>query len=528
LRKVNLSPWGPLARTATPVAPVAPPIRLPGSRARTTQLAALALSYLSIALLIRGISIGDPVIHIDEQFYLLVGDRMLHGALPYVDIWDRKPIGLFLLYAGIRLLGGVGIYQYQAVALASAAATALVVHRLARMIAPPAGAWLAGVAYLLYLSAFNCFGGQAPVFYDLPMALAALLLVRAATGDAERLALRGFGAMALVGLAIQIKYTAVFEGFAFGLVLVWRALGSPWRDGRVVVATTLWAGTALAPTLAAWGWYAAIGHGAEFAQANFLSIFAREESFAGSLIRLGREGAALGFFPLAIFGLPHARPPAGGDHPAALPLLRLWGIAACAGFLVFGTWYDHYVAPLLVPLSVLAAPRLGDWRRTAYAVLLIGFGVIAAAYTTTREMRTHGNAAQIDRIADLIGSELNGGCAYLNEGDPILYHLTGACLATRWPFPNHLAGTVDQHALGVDLAAETTRIMASRPAVVMISALPISQPTDTTTRAIVLRGLTRNYMLYAKTRVGTHSYLLYRLRPARIKGKPVDPRLASG
>src|SRR3546814_2283430 len=39
------------------------------------------------------------------------------GATPYVDIWDRKPVGLFLLYSGIRLLGGDGIVQYQIVAL---------------------------------------------------------------------------------------------------------------------------------------------------------------------------------------------------------------------------------------------------------------------------------------------------------------------------------------------------------------------------------------------------------------------------
>ena len=66
-------------------------------------------------------SFGNPVIGSDEgdeQFYLLVGDRMLHGLLPYVDVWDRKPVGLFLVYAAIRLLGGEGIWQYQLAATA--------------------------------------------------------------------------------------------------------------------------------------------------------------------------------------------------------------------------------------------------------------------------------------------------------------------------------------------------------------------------------------------------------------------------
>ncbi|BCI72928.1 hypothetical protein SPKIRA_37580 (plasmid) [Sphingomonas paucimobilis] len=61
-----------------------------------------------VALVARARTFGNPVIGFDEQFYLLVGDRVLHGALPYVDIFDRKPIGLFLLYAGARSLGATG------------------------------------------------------------------------------------------------------------------------------------------------------------------------------------------------------------------------------------------------------------------------------------------------------------------------------------------------------------------------------------------------------------------------------------
>src|SRR3546814_4921596 len=86
-----------------------------------------ALLFLMAALItvaVRAVGIGDIVAHGDEQFYLLIGDRMLNwGATPYVDIWDRKPVGLFLLYSGIRLLGGDGIVQYQIVALLAVVVT---------------------------------------------------------------------------------------------------------------------------------------------------------------------------------------------------------------------------------------------------------------------------------------------------------------------------------------------------------------------------------------------------------------------
>src|SRR3546814_14232447 len=89
---------------------------------------ATAVILVAAAFALRGRYFGIPHLHVDEQFYLLVGDRILnHGAIPYVDIWDRKPVGLFLLYAGIRLLGGDGIVQYQVVATLFAAATAILI-----------------------------------------------------------------------------------------------------------------------------------------------------------------------------------------------------------------------------------------------------------------------------------------------------------------------------------------------------------------------------------------------------------------
>ena len=99
------------------------PARLSGAHARI----GIFLLLLVIAFAIRARDFGNPIIHVDEQYYLLVGDRMLHGAVPYIDIWDRKPVGLFLIFAAIRLLPGDGILAYQLVATLVAAATASLV-----------------------------------------------------------------------------------------------------------------------------------------------------------------------------------------------------------------------------------------------------------------------------------------------------------------------------------------------------------------------------------------------------------------
>src|ERR1044072_6180521 len=71
---------------------------------------------LACAFLLRSALFGDPFAGYDEQFYLLTGSRMLHGAIPYVDIWDRKPIGPFLTHAFAASFGGNGVLAYQLLA----------------------------------------------------------------------------------------------------------------------------------------------------------------------------------------------------------------------------------------------------------------------------------------------------------------------------------------------------------------------------------------------------------------------------
>ena len=93
----------------------------------------VGLVFLVIVLLsvmVRWQTFGNPAIGFDEQFYLLVGDRMWHGVIPYVDIFDRKPIGLFIIYAIADVIGKDGFLQYKVIALVSVVATAYLIYRV--------------------------------------------------------------------------------------------------------------------------------------------------------------------------------------------------------------------------------------------------------------------------------------------------------------------------------------------------------------------------------------------------------------
>jgi hypothetical protein len=313
------------------------------------------LALIAITLLTRAWVFGNPVFYLDDQFYLFVGDRILDGQLPYIDIWDRKPIGLFLIYA-VAALFPDPVLAYQLLATLFVGLTASILFILARRFASFGAALAGAAAYPAWLLVFAGIGGQSPVFYNLPMLVAAVwVLARYNRPDHWRLTRDGCAIMLLAGLSMQIKYSAVFEGVFFGLSLLW--IG--WLRGRSVPRLAgdgaVWIVVALIPTLAAWGAFAWLGHGDEFVQANFLSVLSDTYLFAPALARLA--GLLAGLVPLGIctwFGWRHWRRE-NGAKARKVRWLFAWALASFLGFLAFGLYYDHYLLPLLPPLCLLAA-----------------------------------------------------------------------------------------------------------------------------------------------------------------------------
>ena len=479
-----------------------------------------AIALLATALIIRAPQFGNPLIHVDEGFYLLVGDRMLQGALPYVDIWDRKPIGLFLIYAAARLPGGDGIIAYQIAATLCAAATAVTIAAIVRRMGDRIAALTAGAMYLFMINIAGGIGGQSPVFYNALVAGAVWLTLRATQDSAMTAAAlrhRALVPMLLLGVAMQIKYSVAFEGAFVGLAWLWTARRRGASRGALAVSALMWMAVAIAPTALAWLAYALIGHGDAFVYANFLSILERGHEPARVLLaRLG-DTAKLIALPVmclaaAIVLKPWRNRP---DGAATFAFCLAWLAAAGAGYLAFGSYFDHYVLPLLVPLSVCAGPLFAYRRRhigraAAAAILLIGG--ISAVVAGQRVLAWRGGAPVMERMVQATGDRAGRGCIYIYRGDPILYHLTRSCLPSRYAFPTHLTLVREAPALGVDPAAEVRRILAARPEVIVDTRydLDFGDNSAAIDRAVLAR-LARDYHPVATIRVRLATIRLYRL-----------------
>ncbi|TCP89991.1 hypothetical protein C8J42_104219 [Sphingomonas sp. PP-CE-1A-559] len=465
-----------------------------------------AILLLLVAFALRSPFFGNPVIHSDEQFYLLVGDRLLHGAWPFVDIFDRKPVGLFLIFAGIRSVGGDGVLMYQLAATLVAAATAFLVARIVSRLssndANPVASVGAALIYLVWIIVFDGAGGQSAIWGNALMAAAALLVLDTTRGH-RHISLRGAGAMLLIGLAMQIKYTAMFEGIFFGLTLVWAAYRDGRSIGRLMADAALWIGAALFPTALAWAVYAAAGRGDAFVFANFLSIFGQQDddTLSSNLLKLlGGVGMSL---PLAWLAWRGRR---AGSFALG------WLAAAVIAILIMHTFELLYLLPLALPLSVAAGTGLsGPTVRTTMVRLaaVLVFGALAATIMTSVRIGRRGNARQIAQLVQMIGQQPRG-CMFAYGSEPILYFLTRSCLPTPYIFRSHLGQTAESHGTGVDPVVEVARLLAARPGVIVVRAP--KPTTNLATQALVLRAIATRYRLVGSVKIGGLPQSVYRLR----------------
>lgn len=416
------------------------------------------LILLGVAIVARAVTFGNPILHVDEQFYFVTARAMSDGTVPYVDIWDRKPIGLFALYLPAAAIGWPGgILAYQAMALAAAVATAGLIARLAERAGWRPGALVAAILYLLWLNFAEGQGGQAPVFYNLLVVGAVLVL----SGGASRG--RALAAMTLLGLALQIKYSVVFEGAALGCWMLWQRRGDAPAALAALAAAMI--AVALLPTAAVLGAYAVAGKADAFLFANFWSILDRARDPVGEQVGNLAIVAVILAPLLALAWVGRAE----GEPNPARRLVQLWLVAALAGLIAFGGWFDHYALPAIAAACACSAGFFASERRSrrAVAIFLIAMFVGGQAVLAFKR-HERGTPAQFAALARAVGT--GHGCLLVYSGPTMLYPATGRCRVSALVFPSHLSRTREAGAVGIDQHAALAAALAARPARIVVEA----------------------------------------------------------
>ncbi len=448
----------------------------------------VAASLLLTATLLRMGLFGNPLYGDDEPFYLFVAHRLLHGDVPYVDIWDRKPFGLFMVFVALRWIGGAGVVAPQIAATLSVAATAWVAAVIAGQRWGRWPAWAAGVFYITMAGALGGMVAQTPVFYNLLLAVAAWLILRTAPAlDRPRDLARASAAMLLCGVAIQIKTDALFEGGVFGAWLAARL----WRTRPMAEAAwraALFAVLGVLPTLLIGLGFWWSGHWGAWWFATFQSQALKTGGFdREAMWRLG--GFALQATPsltAATVGL--ARLP----RDERWWLFAAWFAATLGDAVAIGNFWTHYALPLVLVASILSA---GLWSvrwvgPVLWLAVMLPFGISQGTryWWSTRHARV-----AVAETLRAIPADVKTRCLLGYETPVAYYQLTDACLVTPYIFIDQLRSAAEAHALPVDASVALRQALARRPGTILTLGNSRWKLRNRANDAILARALARDY-----------------------------------
>ena len=144
--------------------------------------------------------------------------------------------------------------------------------------------------------------------------------------------------------------------------------------------------------------------------------------------------------------------------------------------------------------------------RTRLAPAILALVALAGQITVLLHLHGRGTAAQFAALSEAVGR--GPGCLYVYSGTTMLYAETERCRVSRYLVPAHLASARENGATGVDQMAEVRRIMAGRPAVVVMR--PPFSGERPEIRRIVLAALAHAYHLSATVPLGHERIAIYK------------------
>jgi 4-amino-4-deoxy-L-arabinose transferase-like glycosyltransferase len=433
---------------------------LPGAAVAAVLFLAICLSRLPV--------LHRSVLDWDESLYFLMADQWLHGALPYSNIWDNKPVGIYAIFAGFQTLFGVQVFAMRAATVLFISLVAFAVFNITEHLTQHrAAAWLAGVALALCSLSNDGLSANTELF----MACFTALALWAALATRS-----GLLVGVLLGAAFMVKYVAIFEAPCIFFLFLW-------RQRRLSAAAAMLTGASL-PLACVVLLYAMAGRLGLWWDCSVLANLRRVNApFTPASLHYALHTELWRWGPMLALGL--AILPVALARRRALFLARrrateiflsFWLLGGMAGVVSAKSFYDHYFQQLLPVLCV----SLGYWfsllpRRRALQCAFAAATLILPARAAQIALHDAAGPDIPARIAaDLNAAHPSG--IYVFDSQPILYALTRLPPPTRYVLPSELTGVLLPGVAGVNAQAEVARILATRPQFIIRRSDPSTDP----------------------------------------------------
>lgn len=452
----------------------------------------IAAGLLVFVLFVRAIGFVPAVINPDESIFALAAREVTRGHLPYLTLFDNKPVGSTLILAAAFELLGQSIVTTRLVGALFVWGAALGVFALAER--GGLGRVQALFCALLYVVFTALVGGLATLTEILltPFTILAVLLLQRLLDEGlsagRRMMLAGAAGLACGG-AILIKIVPVVPGFAVaGTVLLLLIARRQASMGQALLLGVVFAIGAVMPMIVAAGVYAAAGHLPDYLYSNFGFARAYAAMHPGLSLIAQRMGTMIdALWPLLGLAVVAVAVLASGwarhrrvDDLLLIAVAWLLGeIVAASASLQFFPHYFLTAVPPLVVMAGYAIRAIVGWigaARVDRATLVLG-GIVALIAL---------ERAEVDAARDITGGKDPSKpiAAAIREASAghvptllvtsyklaALYSMTGAPLPpTRYAVPSHLL-TGQSAMTGRDPKVEVARVLASNPEFIVVDA----------------------------------------------------------
>lgn len=321
---------------------------------KATAVAAMALA--AFAILVRLPILSVPLER-DEGAYAYVAWRMLHGEVPYRDVFDHKPPGIFVVYAAaIAGLGTSAEAIHLAAAFYNAATTALVILLAARLYGLAAGV-LSGLLYAVSSTApaYNGNAANTEFFLVLPMLAAVLLMWGAVSRDRSGGLLFAGGLAAGASMLFKPSAAPVVCFLVLAILVQRCLLGRRFMVGMSECGIFVLG--ALCPMGITLGLFAALGASKDFYEAVVLynAAYRAEVTLEGARDMLGYV-FRMGVLSQSVFWL--------------------FGLVGLAGTLLWRRREDVYASGFV--LASAAGVAMGGWFLPHYLFLMLPAAAVVA------------------------------------------------------------------------------------------------------------------------------------------------------
>ena len=169
------------------------------------------LFFMAISVVLRFFSFFPSLLGHDESTYMVIGRDILNGKNLYTDVFDTKPVGIFLFYAGLEFVFGSSIFMKRLVFALVVGATSFFIFLVSRkMFKTNKIAIASGIIYVFYTSIWN-YHGRSPnteLLFNFFTILGLFFFMKKVAGNFF------FGGLS-IGMGFMVKYLVLFDLFAF-------------------------------------------------------------------------------------------------------------------------------------------------------------------------------------------------------------------------------------------------------------------------------------------------------------------------